>query len=96
MGPSANGGDGGLEACSSANPGLDTAVMPAARRAWGQMCWDGISESATQYWRLHQAEANGPVRELEQVLSTLNDLDRARADQPGRGLHVSCGAATAL
>ncbi len=60
-------------------PTLESAVMPAARRAWAQLCWDGISDSATQYWRLHQAEANGHVRELEQALSTLNDLDRARA-----------------
>ena len=63
----------------AANPGLEPAVMPAARRAWAQLCWDGISDSATQYWRLHQAEANGHVRELEQALATLNDLDRARA-----------------
>jgi len=61
------------------HPALESAVMPTARRAWAQLCWEGISDSATQYWRLHQAEANGHVRELEQALTTLNDLDRARA-----------------
>jgi signal transduction histidine kinase len=68
-----------LETYAPTHPGLEPAVMPAARQAWGQLCWDGISDSATQYWRLHQAEANGHVRELEQALATLNDLDRARA-----------------
>ncbi len=68
-----------LEMYGPAHPGLEAAVLPAARRAWAQLCWDGISDSATQYWRLHQAEANGHVRELEQALSTLNDLDRVRA-----------------
>ena len=68
-----------LEAYALAHPRLGSAVMPAARRAWAQLCWDGISDSATQYWRLHQAEASGHVRELEQALSTLNELDRVRA-----------------
>ncbi len=67
-----------LEAYALAQPNLELGVMPAARRAWARLCWDGISESATQYWRLHQAEANGHVRELEQALDTLNELDRAR------------------
>lgn len=68
-----------LEVYSLEHPELLSAVMPAARRAWAQLCWDGISDSSTQYWRLHQAEANGHVRELEQALTTLNELDQARA-----------------
>ena len=68
-----------LEAHALEHPLLEPAVMPAARRAWAQLCWDGISDSATQYWRLHQAEANGHVRELELAMATLSDLDRARA-----------------
>lgn len=68
-----------LEAHAQEHPLLEPAVMPAARRAWAQLCWDGISDSATQYWRLHQAEASGHVRELEQALTTLSDLDKARA-----------------
>ncbi len=68
-----------LEAYALEHLLLEPAVMPAARRAWAQLCWDGISDSATQYWRLHQAEASGHVRELEQALTTLSDLDQARA-----------------
>ncbi len=67
-----------LESYALEQTQLELDVMPAARRAWTQLCWDGISDSATQYWRLHQAEANGHVRELEQALETLSDLDRAR------------------
>lgn len=68
-----------LEAHALAHPDLEPRVMPAARRAWARLCWDGISESAAQYWRLHQAEASGHVSELEQALATLNDLERVRA-----------------
>ena len=68
-----------LEAYPLVHRELESGVMPAARRAWARLCWDGISESASQYWRLHQAEANGHVRELEQAMETLHDLDLARA-----------------
>jgi signal transduction histidine kinase len=69
-----------LEAYAFAHLDLETSVMPKARRAWARLCWDGISDSTAQYWRLHQAEANGHVRELEQALATLNDLEQARAE----------------
>ncbi len=68
-----------LEAYAREHPLPDPAVMPVARREWGQLCWDAISESATQYWRRYQAEASGHVLELEQALDTLNELERARA-----------------
>ncbi len=92
-----------LEAYAHVRSMLRPAVMPAARRAWAKLCWDGISDSATQYWRLHQAEANGHVRELEQAMATLNDLDKARAaawreathDLQG-SLSVVSGATTVL
>lgn len=92
-----------LEVYALAHPALEPVVMPTARRAWARLCWDGISDSASQYWRLHQAEANGHVRELEQALDTLNDLDHARAvawreathDLQG-GLSVVTGASSVL
>jgi signal transduction histidine kinase len=92
-----------LEAYAPVHSIPGPAVMPAARRAWAKLCLEGISDSATQYWRLHQAEANGHVRELEQALATLNDLDRARAaawreathDLQG-SLSVVSGATTVL
>jgi signal transduction histidine kinase len=68
-----------LESYAAAHPDLEPDVMPAARRALALLCWDGISDSSTQYWRLHQQEAAGHVRDLEQALSTLNELEQARA-----------------
>ncbi len=61
------------------NPTLETSVITAARQAWSQLCWDGISDSSTQYWHLNQAEATGHVRDLEQALSILSKLDQTRA-----------------
>lgn len=69
-----------LEGYAAAHPGLEPQVMPAARRALAALCWDGISDSATQYWQLHQTEAAGRVRDLEQALATLKDLGRLRAE----------------
>ena len=68
-----------LDHYAIANPNIEIEVMAAARQAWTKLCWDGISDSTAQYWRLNQAEATGHVRDLEQALSTLNELDRTRA-----------------
>lgn len=69
-----------LETYALAHPERVADVMPTARRTWARLCWDGISDSTSQYWHLHQAEANGHVRELEQALATLNELDQARTE----------------
>jgi signal transduction histidine kinase len=69
-----------LESYALARPELEPAAMSLARKEWSRLCWDGISESTTQYWQLHQTEATSHVRELEEVLVTLNELDQARAD----------------
>ena len=68
-----------LEGYALANPDLGNDGMTAARQAWSKLCWDGISDSSTQYWRLHQTEAAGHVRDLELALRTLNELDQIRA-----------------
>lgn len=69
-----------LETYVVSHPDLESDVMPTARRALSQLCWDGISDSSTQYWRLHQTEASGHVRDLEQALVTLSELERVRAE----------------
>ncbi len=68
-----------LESYALARPELDFTVMPTARLAWSRLCWDGISDSTTQYWCLHQTEATGHVRDLELALATLRELDQTRA-----------------
>jgi signal transduction histidine kinase len=69
-----------LETYAAAHRDLQPEVMPTARRALANLCWDGISDSTTQYWRLHQAEAAGHVRDLEQALDALNQLEQTRAE----------------
>lgn len=67
-----------LDHYALANPAFETSVMSVARQAWSQLCWDGISDSSTQYWQLNQADAAGHVHDLEQALSILGKLDQAR------------------
>ena len=92
-----------LEGYAVAHPDLEPRVMTTARQALAHLCSDGVNESTTQYWRLHQAEASGHVRDLEQALATLNELDRVRAEgwreaahDLGGSLSVVKGAASML
>lgn len=68
-----------VEAYATDNPDLEPAVISTALRTLTHMCIAGVSESATQYWNLHQNAAAGHVRDLEQALATLNELEMARA-----------------
>ena len=63
----------------AARPGAGPATGHA-RRAWAEVCWRGVSESAAEYHRLHQAEAAGQVLDLERAMAELGDLDRRRAE----------------
>src|SRR5687768_6328128 len=38
-----------LERYAGSHPGLEPGVMPTVRRAWVQLCADGVTDSATQY-----------------------------------------------
>ncbi len=68
-----------LEDYTLEHPGLEPDVMRIARLEWSKLCWDGISKSTSQYWRMHQTEAAGHVRDLEQALAILNEIDQVRA-----------------
>lgn len=85
-----------LESYAMAHPELDSRVMPAARWALSHLCWNGIIDSTTQYWRLHQAEAAGHVRDLEQALATLNELESARAEAWREAAHDLRGSVTVV
>lgn len=67
-----------LEAYAAAHPGDD--AMPAARRAWTEICAEGVSQSTAQYFRLQQVEAAGHVRDLQQALANVHGLERQRAE----------------
>jgi signal transduction histidine kinase len=85
-----------LETYAREHPELDTSVMPTARALASRLCWDGVSESTTQYWKLHQAEAAGQVRDLQDALATLNELDQARASAWREAAHDLKGSVTVV
>ncbi len=85
-----------LERYAGAHSGLDPSVMPIVRRAWIQLCAEGVTESATQYWRLHQAESAGHVTDLERALAALQTLERSRAEAWRTAAHDLRGSVTVV
>ena len=69
-----------LEVYSLAHPSLEAGVMSVARRALAELCSEGVSASAAQYFHLQQIEAGGHVRDLNQALDQLRELERRRAE----------------
>jgi signal transduction histidine kinase len=67
-----------LERYAASHANLQPSVMPGARRALAELCSEGVCESASQYARLRQTEAAGRVRDLEQAIQQLQDLDQSR------------------
>lgn len=76
-----------LEAYAVANPQMEALAMATARRAWTEMCADGVSESTARYFHLQQVEATGNVRDLDEALKQLRDLERQRAELWREAVH---------
>lgn len=68
-----------LERYETTHAELMFGVMTAARRALTELCSEGIIESATRYARLQQLEGSGRLRDLEQALAQINELEQQRA-----------------
>jgi len=68
-----------LEAYAITHPVPDAAAMAEARRIWAQQCGDAVSASVSQYFQLQQIEAGSHVRDLEQALQSLRELEQERA-----------------
>jgi signal transduction histidine kinase len=68
-----------LERYAVDHPQADPAAMRVARRALARLCGDGVCESAARYARLQQIEAAARVRELEQAVAHIQNLERERA-----------------
>ena len=85
-----------LERYAAAHPERDPSVMPAARRAWVRLCTSSVTESAAQYWRLHQSESAGHVHDLEQALAALHAMEQARAEGWRRAAHDLRGSVTVV
>jgi signal transduction histidine kinase len=76
-----------LERYASTHSEVDPRVMITARRAWGELCNDGISESVAKYFQLQQVEARGQVRDLSRALEQLRELELSRAEQWRQAAH---------
>jgi signal transduction histidine kinase len=68
-----------LENYGAGHAEVDRGAMSIARREWTALCTDGISESTAKYFQLQQIEAVGHVRDLEQALEQVHELERQRA-----------------
>lgn len=68
-----------LEEYDAAHPELAHQVMAYARLTLAHLCSEGVNESASRYARLQQMEAAGRVRDLEQALAQLSELERQKA-----------------
>lgn len=76
-----------LESYAANHRDLEHEVMPIARRTLAQLCSEGVVESAAQYARLQQTEAAGRVRDLEEALEQLRELERERAEMLREATH---------
>jgi signal transduction histidine kinase len=85
-----------LERYEAAHPDLERTVMPAARRAWTQLCTHGVAESANQYWQRHQSESSGHVADLEKALAALKALEQSRAEGWRNAAHDLRGSVTVV
>jgi len=85
-----------LERYAAAHPSIDAGVMAAARRAWSQLCASGVTQSATQYWRLQQAESAGHVNNLEKALAALQAIEQSRAEAWRTAAHDLRGSVTVV
>jgi signal transduction histidine kinase len=68
-----------LKSYTRAHPQLEPEVLATALQALTHLCVAGVSDSVEQYWQLQQAEAAGRLRDLEQALVIINEIETARA-----------------
>ncbi|MCU1350530.1 MAG: histidine kinase, partial [Acidobacteria bacterium] len=60
------------------------------------LCTGGVTPSATQYWRLQQAESAGHVNDLEHALSALHTVEQSRAEAWRTAAHDLRGSVTVV
>jgi signal transduction histidine kinase len=69
-----------LEHYASDHPDLLPGVMAVARRAVAELVSLGVSESTSQHFALREIEAEGNLRDLDEALAQLRDLERQRTE----------------
>ena len=76
-----------IGAFAAANPALEPETLAIAHRELISLINEGVNESAGQYARMQQAEAAGHVRDLQQALAQVNELERRRAALIRQAVH---------
>ena len=69
-----------LTSYSTGHADLEPDVMPTAWRVLAELCSQGVSESTTQYFDLEKVEAAGHVRDMEETLEEVRELERRRTE----------------
>ena len=69
-----------LERFERARPELSREVGFTARRRLSELFNDAVGESTSEYFALQQIEAAGHVRDLEQALVQVREIERQRAE----------------
>lgn len=69
-----------LEEYARERPELEPQVMATARWIWAEMSSVESSKSIAEYFRLRQVEAAGHMKDLEQALEKIRELEQERAD----------------
>lgn len=64
-----------LDAFVNEHPAMDRTVMPLVRRTWAQHHGAAVSASTLQYFQLQQLEAKSHIKDLEQALDALRQLE---------------------
>lgn len=85
-----------VESYARAHSELEPTVIATALRALTHLCIAGVSDSTDQYWQLHQTEAAGHVRDLEQALASLMEIENARAAGWHQAAHDLRGGLTVV
>ena len=69
-----------LDRYAAEHPETEAATMAIARRALIELINEGVAESTAQYFRLRQIEAAGYVRDVQQAIEQLRELEHQRAE----------------
>jgi len=69
-----------LDRYAKANPGVSQDAMTRARQVWTSLCSTGIETSVHEYFALQEQEAAGHVKDLENALEEIREVERQRAD----------------
>lgn len=76
-----------IEAFAASSDTIERATLATAYRELIQLIGEGVNESVTQYTRMERAEAAGHVRDLQQALTKVNEIERRRAKMIHQAVH---------